>query len=160
MKEIYSKAKYTIIWLQDLKVPRTSSKLRPIYESIGMEDFYAPLPKGFEGTTMNEYDLCTILDELKKHPIVSLWDKKHMALHMMLFRCIDHVISNEWWERVWTIQESYLPSKAPIIFFQGQCFSFDGLQDAINVVGENRSSPEFHDALSHCVSPSNEISGE
>ncbi|KAI1428441.1 heterokaryon incompatibility protein-domain-containing protein [Xylaria sp. FL1777] len=149
MRDIYSKATSTIIWLGDFDVESTRSKQRCMADSVDNDEFYTPLPKRFGGTTMNEYDLCAILDAYQKCVINKQWDKEYFSLHMMLCRCVDHIILHEWWERIWTLQEAFLPEKGPIIFFQGQSFSFNDLQAAIKLIFEDKSSQDFHDAQAH-----------
>ncbi|KAI1351005.1 heterokaryon incompatibility [Xylaria sp. FL0043] len=99
MRQIYSKAQKTIIWLHNN--PEPSDDPDEVKSST-------PLPSGFGGTTMNEYDLAAILREIRRHEDLT-WSKKKLALFYMLYRCVKAVLSHEWWNRIWTLQEAALP---------------------------------------------------
>ncbi|KAI0479752.1 HET-domain-containing protein [Xylaria cf. heliscus] len=132
MRDIYSNAKDTIIWLGDYQTTEISDVVNSPAEAR------ASLPVGFGGITLDQYDLCAILEEYQKYPKDKLWDEKQWAIYVMLNRCVLHIQNHEWWERIWTVQEATLPSKSPIVFFRGRSFSFDNIITAERLLLEHR----------------------
>ncbi|KAI0448561.1 HET-domain-containing protein [Xylaria acuta] len=132
MRDIYSRAQCTIVWLGGISLQNHPVPDGPFHK----DEYYAPLPTGFGGTTMNEYDLCAILNEIQRHPQREPYGEKDITLFMMLQRCIDQVLSHEWWERIWTLQEAILPPKAPIFFCHNYFFTFDDLVAGVELVKE------------------------
>ncbi|KAI0431674.1 heterokaryon incompatibility protein-domain-containing protein [Xylaria sp. FL1042] len=148
MRHIYSKAQKTIIWLHDNKKPP---------DDPDEVKYSTPLPSGFGGTTMNEYDLASILREIQQHED-STWNKKKLALFYMLYRCLKEILSHEWWNRIWTLQEGALPPSEPTILFRGHSFSFNDVRDSahfINKVGAIEEE-KFHRILSEVADNSEE----
>lgn len=134
MRDIYSKAKCTIIWLGDGR----RSDL-PHYQE---EALYRPLPHGFGGTSIGEYDLPAILERCQKYPVDIDWNKEQWEWWITLERCVNHLMLCEWWERTWTIQEAALPSQAPMLLFRGNSFSLDDFTSAMGFMSNIRSSKE------------------
>ncbi|RWA04002.1 hypothetical protein EKO27_g11102 [Xylaria grammica] len=119
MREIYSKAKTTTIWLGD------SSQNQD--RSFNAEGSFTPLPAGFGGHNIDGDDLVAIIEECSKYRMDGEWDEKQWAIYAMLHRCMDQIQLNEWWERIWTLQEAALPPKAPDLLFKGRRIPFDAL---------------------------------
>ncbi|KAK6953405.1 hypothetical protein Daesc_005709 [Daldinia eschscholtzii] len=130
MRDIYSKAESTIIWLNENKRSQ---------ESTDDGGQHIPFNMGKE-LNIDENDLGRILEECLEYPMNSLWTEKQWAIYIMLFRCVRQIHSNPWWKRIWTIQEGALPIRAPTIFFRGHSFSFDDLiaaEDLIIKIGSS-----------------------
>ncbi|KAI1734005.1 heterokaryon incompatibility protein-domain-containing protein [Xylaria scruposa] len=125
MRDIYTHAQSVVIWLG------TDQASDVDHDPNG---YLAPLPQGFGGTTMHEYDLVSILREYQECTNETCWTVKKVALQYMLYRCIWVIFSRKWWKRIWTLQEGALPQHAPIIVFQGYQFSFDDLATALVVM--------------------------
>ncbi|KAI1358932.1 HET-domain-containing protein [Xylaria arbuscula] len=127
MRDIYSRAGQTTVWMGDFRIETITAK-------PGSPDlFYPPVPTEFRGTSINEYDLPTIVKEHLKS-LKDPMSENRIAIQFMLERCINHILLHEWWERIWTMQEASLPSKAPIIIFKDCSFSFDDLIGAMNIL--------------------------
>ncbi|KAJ3580016.1 hypothetical protein NPX13_g549 [Xylaria arbuscula] len=124
MRNIYSQAEKTIIYL-------TKSD---VHFKLKQGEQLAPLPTAFGGFTMNEFDLTTILHEFERYSIDSPWSEKQLALYLMLVRCIQHMLSHAWWERIWTLQEGALPESPPIVYYQGYSCTLQTVQSAFNIV--------------------------
>ncbi|KAI1413677.1 HET-domain-containing protein [Hypoxylon sp. FL1857] len=121
MRDIYLKAEATTIWLSGEQLVDDPTKKRV------PDGFNKPLPPGFGGLEIDQYDLATIVNEFRKYPMDGQWTVKQWGLFTMLSRCVGQVQSNEWWERVWTLQEAALPLRAPTFIFRGRSFSFDDI---------------------------------
>ncbi|KAI0549238.1 heterokaryon incompatibility protein-domain-containing protein [Xylaria curta] len=129
MRDIYSKAQKTTIWLGDWPTEQVIS------ESNLMEDPDYILTLAllrFEGGTVDKYDLSGILEEVLKYE-TDTWDERGLALAIMLFRCLNSIMTHKWWERVWTIQEAALSPNEPIIHFRGYSFLLCTVISAIDV---------------------------
>ncbi|GAW18865.1 hypothetical protein ANO14919_083470 [Xylariales sp. No.14919] len=126
MREIYSKAKTTTIWLGD-GGPNQD-------RSFDTEGSFTPLPPGFGGHNIDGDDLVTIIEECSKYRMDGEWDEKQWAIYAMLHRCMDQIQLNEWWERIWTLQEAALPPKAPDLLFKGRRIPFDALIAAEDIM--------------------------
>ncbi|KAI0384080.1 HET-domain-containing protein [Hypomontagnella monticulosa] len=126
MGDIYSKAKQTIIWLGDGKQSYRST--------FDYEALYRPLPEGFGGIDIDEFDLAAILKRCQCYPMESRWSEDKAACFVMLHRCIFQITLHEWWERIWTLQEGALPPRAPMIFFRGHYLFFNDFMDALNLL--------------------------
>ncbi|KAI0532196.1 heterokaryon incompatibility protein-domain-containing protein [Xylaria digitata] len=121
MREIYSKAWETTIWLSaDQMASSTTS---------------GPIPPNFGGTKMHKHDLSSILQEFEKTIKDFQWDIKEFALFTMLFHRVKDILSHKWWERIWTLQEGVLPSGAVIICFRGYRFPLSHVEKAIEALG-------------------------
>ncbi|KAI0880035.1 heterokaryon incompatibility protein-domain-containing protein [Annulohypoxylon maeteangense] len=129
MRDIYTAAKQTIIWLSYTLPDATTNP----------NDFDFVLPEGLEEITVDRYDLCSIIKELQDCPSQVQSIEKKTALYLMLWCCIQNILLQEWWERTWTIQEAALPRSPPIFYF-GECgkfqFSFDDMMLAMNMLSE------------------------
>ncbi|KAI0859971.1 heterokaryon incompatibility protein-domain-containing protein [Xylaria cubensis] len=121
MRNIYSQAQSTVIYL-------TEGDKRKQGEHLPL------LPENFGGTTMNQFDLISILREFQRYSIEPPWRERQLALYIMLFRCIKHILSHSWWERIWTLQEGGLPTSPPIIHYSGRSCTFQTFQSAIDIV--------------------------
>ncbi|KAI5861658.1 heterokaryon incompatibility protein-domain-containing protein [Durotheca rogersii] len=121
MHNIYSKARKTTIWLTR-QTPELAATGDP-------SDILGSLPPGFGGNTIDQYDLVSILKEVHQ-PSSSNTLYKTICLGIMLIHCANVILSHEWWERVWTVQEAALPIQHPNIVFRGYEFSFGDLMAA------------------------------
>ncbi|KAI0545480.1 heterokaryon incompatibility protein-domain-containing protein [Xylaria curta] len=136
MRDIYSQAQNTVIFLTeddvDLKFRRGG--------------YLAPLPKNFGGITMDQFDLTSILDEFQRYSIDPPWCDRQLALYTMLLRCIKHILSHSWWERIWTLQEGQLPTSPPVIRYRSHSYTFQTFQSAIRIPQDlaNWSSEKRH----------------
>ncbi|KAI0381655.1 heterokaryon incompatibility protein-domain-containing protein [Hypomontagnella monticulosa] len=126
MGETYSTAKATIIWLGG-----QNSESRTMTDP---SDVLATLPSNFGGNMVDQYDLVGILERVHEVPLGTSWDRKRNTLSAMLVHCLNVIMSQEWWERVWTIQEAVLPREHPIIMFRGYEFSFEDFISAMKMV--------------------------
>ncbi|KAI3322335.1 heterokaryon incompatibility protein-domain-containing protein [Xylariaceae sp. AK1471] len=140
MGEIYSKAKETVIWL---------SGQMPDVPMNQPDDILDSLPLNCRGNRVDQYDLRSILAEVRKLSLEIPWNKEHVVLGTMLTHCLNTIMSHEWWKRVWTIQEAVLPREHPIIMFRGYEFSFGDFISAIqamrslqSILPSIRSMPE------------------
>ncbi|KAI0378949.1 heterokaryon incompatibility protein-domain-containing protein [Hypomontagnella monticulosa] len=133
MKDIYSSAKSTVVWLSDghTEDPRENQRQD---QPFNMEGLYAPIPAKVGGVDVDQYDLAAILREAQKYSIDDPWSEKQWLLYSMLRRCTGLVLLHSWWERIWTVQEAGCPPNAPIFFFRGYSFSFDDFTGAVNIV--------------------------
>ncbi|KAI0186842.1 heterokaryon incompatibility protein-domain-containing protein [Xylaria flabelliformis] len=122
MDEIYSRAKKTTIWL--------SGPTPDLLPTDDPYDIFAPLPPRFGG----QYDLISILATVRELELDNLWNTEHLTLGMMLAHCVNTIMSNEWWKRVWTIQEAFLPKEHPHLIFRGYEFTFGDLLYAIDTI--------------------------
>lgn len=138
MRDIYSNAKGTIIWLNNDQVPDRIPASMYDDDDERSKDVDAPLPEGFGGIPIDQYDLVAILTELQEY--ASQTPGKKIALYVMLSRRVRAILLHEWWERIWTIQEAALPERPPIFFFQGYRFSFDEFILAIKFLSEMEDS--------------------
>ncbi|KAI1393338.1 HET-domain-containing protein [Hypoxylon trugodes] len=151
MRDIYSKAKNTVIWLsggQTTDGERGSTRNRPEKwenqredPSFDIERWYPPFPPGLGRIDINQYDLTAILRECLKYSVNDPWNEEQWVLYLMLGRCVSLIQMHSWWERVWTIQEAACPPNAPIFFFQGYSFSFEDFTAAMNIIvkGSNKN---------------------
>ncbi|KAI0554328.1 heterokaryon incompatibility protein-domain-containing protein [Xylaria curta] len=130
MGDIYSKARTVLIWLMG---PTTSKLIEHQVPNSDISTIDSPLPLGFGGTTMDQYDLSSILQEYTKYPPQTPWDGKQVALCLMLRRCMKEVMSCQWWSRVWTVQEAVLPPSPPTFAFRGHQFSYEELATALGM---------------------------
>ncbi|KAI0855666.1 heterokaryon incompatibility protein-domain-containing protein [Xylaria cubensis] len=124
MREIYSQAQKTIIYL-------TKADLHLIQP----RQYIPPLPKNFGGTTMDQFDLESILREFQEYPndAEKPWCERQLVLFMMFSWCVHHIFSCAWWERIWTLQEGALAKSPPIVVFQGHSCTFQALQSVCNI---------------------------
>ncbi|KAI0848921.1 heterokaryon incompatibility protein-domain-containing protein [Daldinia vernicosa] len=138
MRDIYSKAKKTTIWLSGRTLEEQLAQNSQLGISNSPDDVLAPLPRNFMGNTIDQYDLVGILEEFHRSILVlrsaNEAGKKGWALITMFIHCINVIMSQEWWERVWTIQEAALPPEHPCILFQGHTFSFGDLTAALTTL--------------------------
>ncbi|KAI0892961.1 heterokaryon incompatibility protein-domain-containing protein [Annulohypoxylon nitens] len=146
MEDIYSKAKKTFIWLSGRTLHRQSDTISQLITSEPT-DILAHLPLDFKGNTVDQYDLEGILDEFDQLILGTEIDEKGCALITILIHCVNVMLSHEWWERVWTIQEAALPPEHPRILFQGHDISFLDLLAAVEAINKAeeflvRKSPE------------------
>ncbi|KAI2778798.1 heterokaryon incompatibility protein-domain-containing protein [Daldinia loculata] len=131
MRDIYTEARQTIVWLGD-----TSDQISESDTKQKQDEVDSPLITKFDKTGLHQYDLCAILSVLKECPLLGEFIEKKLALHIMLWRCIQEIFLQEWWERIWTIQEAALPRSSPIFYFKGNQFSFADLTVAMNMIEE------------------------
>lgn len=88
-----------------------------------------------------------------KHLDGYLWAGKLMAAMVSLCRCVAVLLSHSWWERMWVIQESYLPRAPPDIYFKGSLFSWKDLEEAIDICKELIIATNY----SYLVTPQEEL---
>ncbi|KAI1735241.1 heterokaryon incompatibility protein-domain-containing protein [Xylaria scruposa] len=150
MRHIYSQAKSIIIWLGG----RTADdELKSFQESSLFDNPHNvlwPLPTGLVGSTLDQYDLLAILEAARTQNIGSdHWSEMKYVTYLMLIHCVNAILSCDWWQRMWTIQEAALPTTAPTFQFRGNSFSFDDLEVAMefalrcpNEVTQHRDQPD------------------
>ncbi|KAF2968600.1 hypothetical protein GQX73_g5005 [Xylaria multiplex] len=135
MRHIYSQANSVIIWLggQTADDELKSSQESSLFDNP--HDVLSPLPTGLVGSTLDQYDLLAILEAARTQNIGSdHWSEMKYVTYLMLVHCINAILSCDWWERMWTIQEAVLPTTAPTFRFRGSSFSFDDLVVAMELV--------------------------
>ncbi|KAI1212649.1 heterokaryon incompatibility protein-domain-containing protein [Annulohypoxylon truncatum] len=133
MRDIYSKAQKTSIWLGDWPTEQMITESDFVRDPLNV---VATVPEGF-GNSVDQYDIASILDEyLKCQTDISAWDEKQLSLGTMLMRCVNIILMHEWWERVWTIQEAALPPNEPIIHLRGYQFPFGTLISAMDAAAK------------------------
>ncbi|KAI1345845.1 heterokaryon incompatibility protein-domain-containing protein [Xylaria sp. FL0043] len=143
MREIYSQAQKTIIYL-------TKADLRVIQS----DQYIPPLPENFGGTTIDQFDLESIVREFQEYPndAETPWCERQLALFVMMSAwCMPHIFSCAWWERIWTLQEGALARSPPIVLFQGHSFTFQTLQSALKIQHDVKNLSE--DQCSHLFTP-------
>ncbi|KAI0856830.1 heterokaryon incompatibility protein-domain-containing protein [Xylaria cubensis] len=133
MRRIYSKAQRTTIWLGDQSTKRKA----PESDFLGSPTDYPidnliPMLNKFGGNHVDRYDLPALYDAVLQYQVDSAWDEKRFILSIMFLRCMNIIRRNEWWKRVWTVQEAVLPPNEPIIWFCGHTFSFSTVVSAID----------------------------
>ncbi|KAJ8127487.1 hypothetical protein O1611_g6149 [Lasiodiplodia mahajangana] len=129
MRDIYSQTQKTVIYLTE----------GDLQQRLRRSKYFLSIPPNFGGTTMDQYDLASILTEFHKHPRDSPWSHTQLALYIMLVVCTKEIVSHVWWERIWTLQEGALPPSAPVIYHRGHSFTLDELETSITIwkdVGE------------------------
>ncbi|KAI0097518.1 heterokaryon incompatibility protein-domain-containing protein [Nemania sp. FL0031] len=126
MGQLYSEAKTTTIWLDDSSLDVEGSP-----DTAG---WLAPLPPRFGGHDIDGDDYVAIINEYSKYCWESEWDEKQLAIYLMFHRCRNRIRMNEWWERIWTIQEAALPRQPPNLIFKGRCIPFDQIILAVYIV--------------------------
>lgn len=126
MGEIYSTAKRTLIWLSG-RTPDPPHTNDPT-------DILAPLPPRFREHFGSQYDLVSILGSIGKLTPFTKTGKEQVIVSLRLAHCVNAIISHEWWERVWTIQEAVLPRQHPQFLFRGYGFSFGDFVAAIDAI--------------------------
>lgn len=99
MRDIYSKANKTIIWLGG----KTTDEL---INDIDVDDPRAPLPPGFGNTTIDQYDLTAILKEFRRTYLDTPCNETQVAFFLMLRHCLVAIMEQEWWERIWILYVS------------------------------------------------------
>ncbi|KAI0418321.1 heterokaryon incompatibility protein-domain-containing protein [Xylaria grammica] len=143
MRRIYSQAKSTIIWLGG---QTADEELKSFQESSLFENPHNvlwPLPTELVGSTLDQYDLLAILEAARTQNIgIDNWSEMKYVTYLILVHCVNAILSCEWWERMWTIQEAVLPTTAPTIRFRGNSFSFDDLDAAMDFVTSRWSHEE------------------
>ncbi|KAI1116744.1 heterokaryon incompatibility protein-domain-containing protein [Nemania sp. NC0429] len=144
MRDIYSSAKSVIIWLADSDA-RVGGDASP-------QTNCEPFPEGFEGVTTNQYDLSAMVDECQKYSNQEAWSREVTVLHMMLWITFMHIVSNEWWERVWTLQEVILSKNVPIFHFKGHHFSLDAFIAARRIIIPGFSGGKYFKKMMASVS--------
>jgi hypothetical protein len=125
MGEIYSNAKIVVVWLSG----RTPD-LKPTHDPY---DILAPLPPDFEKEGINQYDIVSILKWVHQLPRDSPIED-HLVALALVTHWLNIIMSFEWWERVWTIQEAVLSQNHPIFVLGEYQFSFGDIISAMNVM--------------------------
>ncbi|KAI1179031.1 heterokaryon incompatibility protein-domain-containing protein [Nemania sp. FL0916] len=151
MRDIYSQADHTIIWLGGFRSDHNSAEEQKPDSASHRHRNRVPLPVGCRDIAIDENDLHALYAEFQKYPADRSWDEKQRALFVMLGRCISHLHAQEWWERIWTLQEAILPSRSPIMMFQGYSCLLDDIISASNIFLD-RSPPE-EKMMKHIASP-------
>ncbi|KAI1362778.1 heterokaryon incompatibility protein-domain-containing protein [Xylaria arbuscula] len=135
MGEIYSNARIVTIWLSD-QSPGQNLKPDP-YNSK------APLPSNFGDMDTDQYDVVPIIEWTTQLLKRNSFERDHLVASVLLLHWINAVMSHEWWERIWTIQEAVLPKKHPKIVLGAYEFSFGDIILAMNMVKRlNNMMPE------------------
>ncbi|GAW19074.1 hypothetical protein ANO14919_085580 [Xylariales sp. No.14919] len=148
MQRIYPQAKSTIIWLGG---QAADDELKSFQESSLFENPHNvlwPLPTELVGSTLDQYDLLAILEAVRTQNIGSDdWCEMKYITYLILVHCVNAILSCDWWERMWTIQEAVLPTTAPTFRFRGNSFSFDDLAAAMDFATATRPNekPQYFD---------------
>ncbi|XDG07466.1 hypothetical protein ABKA04_007081 [Annulohypoxylon sp. FPYF3050] len=142
MRDIYLKASKTRIWLGDWP-PQAMIPEKYIMEIP--KSVFAPVPQGFGGNLVDQYDIAGMLEEYQKFREANPWVPQLLALKIMIIRCVNIIMAHPWWERVWTIQEAALPPEEPIIHFRNYSFPYSTLISALDTVNELDIMPESHE---------------
>ncbi|KAL1882921.1 hypothetical protein Daus18300_000559 [Diaporthe australafricana] len=121
---------------------------RTAREFVTKHDGTFPMDQWFFGKTALASSECG-----SKQSEGYLWAGKLMAAMVSLCRCVAVVLSHSWWERMWVIQESYLPRAPPDFYFKGSLFSWKDLVDAIDVCKELIVATNY----SYLVTPQEEL---
>ncbi|KAI1179789.1 heterokaryon incompatibility protein-domain-containing protein [Nemania sp. FL0916] len=142
MRDIYSQAQHTIIYLTE---GDTNLKLKRGEQLVS-------LPPNFGGITIHQFDLASILREFQGYSLDSPWCERQLALYFMLIRCTHCMLSHSWWERIWTLQEGALPASPPVIHYRNHSCTFDTLQSAIGILYDiNQWDSEKYQRIVHAV---------
>lgn len=116
----------SIIWKRDVDVPDTSAyHLNKMFRYMSQGHLSLLSEQEDEGSSS-----CDGPCEGE------LWAGKLMAATVYLSRCVRSVLSHSWWERMWVLQESYLPHISPEFHFGGVRFSWDDLSEARDIAKE------------------------
>ncbi|KAI0968144.1 heterokaryon incompatibility protein-domain-containing protein [Xylaria arbuscula] len=118
MGSIYESAEVVAIWLSGDRIDGMTTSITQCQDTVGY----------------NEHDLASltnIMESMLAQNDISteLW--WNTIYHFSC--CLHSVLIDEWWERVWTVQEACLSSKPPIILFRGYTFSWDILEHAVKL---------------------------
>ncbi|KAF2967536.1 hypothetical protein GQX73_g6025 [Xylaria multiplex] len=94
MREIYSKAQTTTIWLDDGLAAQEGLRLCPTDEP---GDNFNLLPEEF-GEMINEYNLEAILETFYKYGKDSTWNERKIKVTTTLLRCLNTIMTHQWIE--------------------------------------------------------------
>ncbi|KAI0551191.1 hypothetical protein F4679DRAFT_144490 [Xylaria curta] len=144
MREIYSKAQKTTIWLGEQSNKHMAPEFNSLDTPIG--DLIPILDIKLGGNYIDRYDLPALYNAVLQYQVDSAWDERHFILGIIFVRCVNIIMSHEWWKRVWTIQEAVLPPNEPIIWFCGHTFSYGTMVSAIDAAGALVKKPQFSSA--------------
>ncbi|KAI0532518.1 heterokaryon incompatibility protein-domain-containing protein [Xylaria digitata] len=118
MGSIYKTAEVITIWLSGKRVDSMATPVTRCQDAVGCnENDFASL--------VNKMELALDQQDISKE---SWWNTFY---HFN--RCFYSVFIDEWWERLWTVQEARLSSKPPMALFRGYTFSWDTIERAIKL---------------------------
>lgn len=141
MGKIYSNAKMVSIWLSG-HTPELNHAPDP-YQLL------APLPSNFGGVGVNQFDIVSIIEWTEELLLKDSFEREHYVALVLVAHWLNIVMSFQWWERVWTIQEAVLPDNHPNMTFGGYNFSFGHIIHAMNTM-RRLSSKQPEDPLA-CI---------
>ncbi|KAH8801453.1 heterokaryon incompatibility protein-domain-containing protein [Xylogone sp. PMI_703] len=145
MRDIYSRAENTFIWLGGHSTEKLFSEqtTETIFDPA---DVHRPLPHGIGGISIDQFNLSQLLEAFHVYRADIQWNERQVLLYLMISRCVIAIVSHEWWERIWTLQEGALPPQSPTIFFHGQRISIDDVTSALKLFEDTgyKVNPEKH----------------
>lgn len=126
MGKIYSNARIVTIWLSG-QTPGVNLTPDP-YNSM------APFPSSFGNKNVDQYNVVSIIKWIDQLFKIHSFERDHLVAWVLLLHWVNAVMSHEWWERVWTIQEAVLPKDHPKIILGAYEFSFGDIILAMNTM--------------------------
>ncbi len=122
--------------------------------SFNSDDSFQP-PKtnplvqaNISGMMIGEYDLARQLNEARKVLESQYsWTVRQLAFVQILARSCCAIFDEEWWQRVWTIQEPFLSQHSPMIYFKGYIFTWRDLDFALTLFSQIQKNHHFRDML-------------
>ncbi|KAJ3578236.1 hypothetical protein NPX13_g2331 [Xylaria arbuscula] len=142
MGDIYSNARTVTIWL--------GGRSPDVNPAPGPYDPVAPLPSKFGRKDVDQYDIVSIITWIDQLLKSNSFERDHFVAWAFLLHWVNVVMSHEWWERVWTIQEAVLPKNHPKVILGAYEFSFGDILLAINKMKhleeiQPRKTPAYFD---------------
>jgi hypothetical protein len=137
MRDIFSKAQNTVIWLGCRATP---------WEMLWHPDPASDFKLAHQ---LGRYRFHAILEELLKigtNGDWKDWDEDRFELSALLIFCMTEIMADQWWERAWTVQEATLPPNEPMIYFEDVAFPYTALISALDLIS---SMPPQDDVYRH-----------
>ncbi|KAI0894076.1 heterokaryon incompatibility protein-domain-containing protein [Annulohypoxylon nitens] len=86
--------------------------------------------------TISQYDIRGLLSEFRGSEEKDVWSEAQYRTNITFIRCVNLIMMDEWWQRVWTIQEAALASNELVVFFRGRYFPFETIVSAMATIDE------------------------
>ena len=118
MRDIYSNARNTIVWLEGNTVLDEPSQDLLRFSSKSEE------------ALIDRHNLVVLLKRFQEAMKDGSQRETRAPLYLRLRQCVVTISRQEWWERMWTLQEAVLPPHPPTMFFKGFWFSLDDFLNA------------------------------